>query len=81
MTIYQLATEAGQQIAVLDYEEHLHESVMQCKSAKEICQLWADFLIDNQDDEAFRLRVNHAGNISDLIKWADNARSILSIGP
>lgn len=79
MNVYQLATIAGQQIKVLNYEEHLHEKVMGCLSAKDVVTLWANFLIDNRDHPDFRLRVFNAGLLPALIQWANEARDLLNI--
>lgn len=81
MTIYQLATMAGQQIKALDYEEFFHDDIMKCKSPVDIVKLWADFLIENRDKQGFILRVHNTGNLADLIRWADQARDVLSLAP
>jgi len=80
MTIYQLATEAGQQIKALDYGEFFHDDVMKCKSAREIVDLWLDFLLDRGNDDDFRERVEHTGTLPELLSWCRSARDLLSIG-
>jgi len=80
MTIYQLATLAGQQIKALDYEEYIHDDVMKCKSAVDIVNLWLDFLLDRGFDEDFRERVEHNDCLGALLSWCQGARDLLSVG-
>lgn len=80
MNVYQLSQIASNQILTLDLENQVHDDIMKCGTAADVCQVWLDFLIENRDKPDFILRVDQAGNLASLIKWADQARSALSCG-